>query len=71
VTAAEGYAAAHGEAGRVRCTSGVGLPYRTRKPDFFCAVGSGVHCAELRVTKLSGRWRVRLYRRDMDCVLPA
>ncbi len=55
----------------MRCTSGVGLPYRLRKPDFLCIVGNGGECTELRATKVSSHWRVRLYRRDVDCVLPA
>jgi hypothetical protein len=71
VAAVKTFAAAHGESGRVRCTSGVGLPYRLRKPDYLCLVGSGEQCDELRATKAKARWDVRLYRRDVDCVLPA
>jgi hypothetical protein len=55
----------------VRCTSGVGLPYRLRTPDYLCVVGTATHCDELRATRRGGRWHVSLYRRDVDCVLPA
>lgn len=71
VSAARGFAAAHGLTGRVRCTSGVGTPYRLRSADYLCMVGLGDSCAELRATRRAGRWFVRLYRRDVDCALPA
>ncbi|HEX7082700.1 MAG TPA: hypothetical protein VF186_01150 [Gaiellaceae bacterium] len=66
------FVAAHGGGDRVRCTSGVGLPYRLRTPDYLCTVShGGATCDELRATKRSGSWRVTVYRRDVDCVLPA
>jgi hypothetical protein len=57
---------------RVRCTSGVGVPYRLRSPDFVCiAHRTDVRCDELRATRRDGRWHVTETRRDVDCVLPA
>jgi hypothetical protein len=56
----------------VHCTSGVGVPYRLRSPDFVCiAHRTDVRCDELRATRRDGRWHVTVTRRDVDCVLPA
>jgi hypothetical protein len=49
----------------------VGTPYRLRTPDFICTVGSGTTCDQLRVDQTRGGWVVRVYRRHVDCVLPA
>jgi hypothetical protein len=57
---------------RVHCTSGIGTPYRLRSPDFLCLAHlSDVSCDELRATRRKAVWHVTVYRRDVDCVLPA
>jgi hypothetical protein len=76
VSAVERYVEAHLPADaaspRVHCTSGVGLPYRQRSPDFVCiAHHSDASCDELRATRRAGGWRIVVTRRDVDCVLPA
>jgi hypothetical protein len=76
VAAVQRYVATHlreaADAPRVHCTSGVGTPYRLRSPDFLClAHRSDVRCDELRATRRDGVWHVTVYRRDVDCVLPA
>jgi len=71
VAAVKAYAKVHGEPGRVRCTSGVSTPYRLRSPDYLCVVGDDERCVELRADRHGAAWTVRVYRRDVQCVLPA
>lgn len=69
---AQAWAGKHGfPTGTVRCSSGVGMPYRVRKNDFFCLVHhSATVCDEIRLDRTRGSWHVAPYRENVDCVLP-
>jgi hypothetical protein len=68
--AVQQYASLHGFQGKVRCSSGIG-GHLTRTPDFFCIVGRGSSCDEFHAERHLKVWSVSLYRRNVDCVLPA
>jgi hypothetical protein len=71
--AAKAWAGSHGfPTDTVRCSSGVGQPFRVRKNDFFCLVHhSPAVCDEIRLDVKNGVWGVKRYRENVDCVLPA
>ena len=72
VSAARAWAATHGLEEPVHCTTGVSVPYRVRTNDFLCtAHRTSDTCDEVRVMHSGLRWTVTVYRRDVDCVLPA
>ena len=71
VEVAPAYARAHGNAGKVTCSNGIGGMH-PRTPDFVCDVRTGdATCDELSVHRYGGRWHVVVRRRGVDCVLPA
>jgi hypothetical protein len=70
VRAVRQYANLHGVPGAVRCSSGIGGQL-TRTPDYYCIVGRGSSCDEFHAQRRAKVWSVSLYRRNVDCVLPA
>ncbi len=73
VRVAKAYARAHGYTGKVACTSGFGF-FRVRSADYVCTLHrSATNCDQVEV-KRSGKpaaWHVHVFRRNVDCVLPA
>ncbi|HEX5449836.1 MAG TPA: hypothetical protein VFW85_07235 [Gaiellaceae bacterium] len=73
VRIAKTYARTHGYTSKVACTSGFGF-FKVRSPDYVCTVHhTPTDCDQIEV-KRSGRpaaWHVRVYRSNVDCVLPA
>jgi hypothetical protein len=68
---ARAWASAHGYAGVVTCSNGIG-GIHARTPDFICQVRvKGESCDQFEVHRFGGRWHVQARRRGVDCVLPA
>ncbi|HEY2327395.1 MAG TPA: hypothetical protein VGH52_07925 [Gaiellaceae bacterium] len=72
VSIAKQYARTHGYTTKVACTSGFGF-FRVRSADYVCTVHhTSTVCDQIEV-KRSGApaaWHVRVFRQNVDCVLP-
>jgi hypothetical protein len=69
---AKTWAAAHGDLGRITCSSGFKPPGALQaSSDYIClARHTAAVCDELYVRKVKDEWLVSLRRRGVDCVQP-